>query len=61
MTRDMAMESTHMQMETPIRENGLTTIGLFHSCSDVSGHPMTLKCKDYFQSMADHSKSSATG
>lgn len=35
MTRDTAMESIHMQMETPILENGLTTIGLFHSYSDV--------------------------
>jgi len=31
MTRDMAMESIHMQMETPIQENGLITTGLFHS------------------------------
>lgn len=61
MTRDTAMESIHMQMETPILENGLTTIGLFHSYSDVSGHPMALKCKGHFQSIADWSKSSATG
>lgn len=30
MTRDTAMGCIRMQMETPILENGLTTIGVFH-------------------------------
>lgn len=61
MTRDMAMDSIHIRMETPILENGVTTIGLFHSCNDVLSHPMALKCKGYFQNVADCSQSSATG
>jgi len=35
MIRDMAMENIPMQMETAMLENGLTTIGWFHSYSDV--------------------------
>lgn len=59
MTRGMAMDSIPMQTETPILASGLTTIGLFHSYGDFSSHPMALKCKGYFQSVADCSKSSA--
>lgn len=53
------MDSIPMQTETPILASGLTTIGLFHSYGDFSSHPMALKCKGYFQSVADCSKSSA--
>lgn len=53
------MGCIRMQMETPILENGLTTIGVFYFYSDVSSHPMALKCKGCFQSMTDCSKSSA--
>lgn len=34
MIGDMAMENIRTQMETPMLENGLTTIGLFHSYDD---------------------------
>lgn len=53
MTRSMAMENIPMQMETPTLENGLTIIGLFHSYSDVSSHPVALQYDGYFQSVDD--------